>query len=180
MLMAQGNTPEPAGAGMNYYLQLVWVIVVLAVILVLIVYLIRFLNKRNQQWFRGGTIRILGGVGLGQNKSLQILEIGGNVYLIGVGDNIQLLDKVSDLEEAQRIIDSFEKDAASQQGSLSPIIAKLAKRLRKEEPPREMEIEDTTSFHEMFESKLRQMPNRKEKMEKLLDQDNTTDRSRDS
>lgn len=180
MLMAQGNTPEPAGAGMNYYLQLVWVIVVLAVILVLIVYLIRFLNKRNQQWFRSGTIRILGGVGLGQNKSLQILEIGGNVYLIGVGDNIQLLDKVSDLEEAHKIIDSFEKDAASQQGSLSPIIAKLTKRLRKEEPPREMEIEDTTSFHEMFESKLRQMPNRKEKMEKLLDQDNTTDRSRDS
>ncbi|MNW62490.1 hypothetical protein D3C74_406290 [compost metagenome] len=84
------------------------------------------------------------------------------------------------MEEAQRIVDSFERDAVSQQGSLPPIIAKLAKRLRKEEPPREMEIEDTASFHEMFESKLRQMPNRKEKMEKLLDQDNTTDRSRDS
>lgn len=122
----------------------------------------------------------MGGVGLGQNKSLQIIEIGGNVYLIGVGENIQLLDKVSDMDEAKRIIDSFEQDAAAQQGSLSPIIAKLAKRLRKEEPPREMEIEDTASFHEMFESKLRQMPNRKEKMEKLLDQDNTTDRSRDS
>lgn len=94
----------------------------------------------------------MGGVGLGQNKSLQILEIGGNVYLIGVGENIQPLDKVSDLEEAQRIVDSFERDAVSQQGNLPPIIAKLAKRLRKEEPPREMEIEDTASFHEMFES----------------------------
>ncbi|PQP80621.1 flagellar protein [Paenibacillus sp. PCH8] len=180
MMMAQGDNPVGTGAGANYYLQLVWVIVVLVVILVLIVYLIRFLNKRNQQWFRNGTIRILGGVGLGQNKSLQIIEIGGSVYLLGVGEDIQLVDKVSDLEEAQRIINSFERDAAAQQGSLSPLIAKLAKRFRKDEPPREMDLEDTTSFHEMFESKLRQMPNRKEKMEKLLDKDNTTDRSRDS
>lgn len=84
--------------GSNYYLQLVWVIVVLAVILALIVYLIRFLNKRNQQMFRHGTIRTLGGVGLGQNKSLQIMEIGGCVYLLGVGEDIQLIDKVSDLK----------------------------------------------------------------------------------
>lgn len=111
-------------------------IVVLAVILALIVYLIRFLNKRNQQWLRHGTIRTLGGVGLGQNKSLQIMEIGGVVYLLGVGEDIQLIDKVSDLEEAQRIIDSFERDAASQQGNLSPLIAKLTKRFRREEPPR--------------------------------------------
>lgn len=179
-MMAQGDIPGGAGVGSNYYLQLVWVIVVLAVILALVVYLIRFLNKRNQQMFRHGTIRTLGGVGLGQNKSLQIMEIGGCVYLLGVGEDIQLIDKVSDLEEAQRIIDSFERDAAAQQGNLSPLIAKLTKRFRKEEPPREMELEDTTSFHEMFESKLRQMPNRKEKMEKLLDKDNTTDRLRDS
>ncbi len=179
-MMAQDKIPEGVGTGVNYYFQLVWVIVVLAVILVLIVYLIRFLNKRNQRWFRNGTIRILGGVGLGPNKSLQIIEIGGSVYLLGVGDDIQLVDKVSDLEEAQRIIDSFERDASAQQGSLSPLIAKLAARLRKDEPPREMELEDTTSFHELFESKLRQMPNRKEKMEKVLEEDNTTDRSRDS
>lgn len=177
-MMAQDESPL---AGTNYYLQLVWVIVVLAVILALIVYLIRFLNKRNQQWFRNGTVRILGGVGLGPNKSLQIIEIGGNVYLLGVGDDIQLVDKISDLDEAQRIIDSFEREASSPNGSLSPLINKLAARFRKEEPPREIELEDTTSFHELFESKLRQMPNRKEKMEKLLkEEDNTTDRSRDS
>ncbi|WP_440119795.1 flagellar biosynthetic protein FliO [Paenibacillus sp. QZ-Y1] len=178
--MAQEGNPGGAGVGINYYFQLIWVIVVLAVILVLIVYLIRFLNKRNQRLFRDGTIRILGGVGLGQNKSLQIIEIGGSVYLLGVGDDIQLVDKVSDLEEAQRIIDSFERDASAQHGSLSPLIKKLAARLRKDEPPREKELEDTSSFHELFESKLRQMPNRKEKMEKLLKEDNTTDRSRDS
>lgn len=168
-----------AGAGLNYYMQLVWVIVVLAVILVLIVYLLRFLNKRNQQWFRKGTVRILGGIGLGSQKSLQIVEVGGRVYLLGVGNDIQLLDKISD-EEAQEIIDAFEREAVAQRGNLSPLITKLASRLRKEEPPREIELEDTTSFHELFESKLRQMPNRKDKMEKLLEEDNTTDRSRDS
>nr|WP_145408831.1 flagellar biosynthetic protein FliO [Paenibacillus xylanexedens] len=177
MMMAQDGIPV---AGTNYYLQLVWVIVVLAVILALIVYLIRFLNKRNQQWFRNGTVRILGGVGLGPNKSLQIIEVDGNVYLLGVGEDIQLVDKISDLDEAQRIIDSFEREASSSSGSLSPLINKLAARFRKEEPPREMELEDTSSFHELFESKLRQIPNRKEKMEKLLKEDNTTDRSRDS
>ena len=42
MMMAQGDTPGGADIGTNYYFQLVWVIVVLAVILVLIVYLLRF------------------------------------------------------------------------------------------------------------------------------------------
>ncbi|MDO7905821.1 flagellar biosynthetic protein FliO [Paenibacillus sp. JX-17] len=160
--------------------NIITVIIVLAVIIVLIVYLIRFLSRKNNSWFSNRSVRILGGVGLGPNKSLQIIEIGSSIYLVGVGEDINLVDKVSDPEEVQLIVSLLEQEAASQRGALPPLVAKLASRLRKEQPAQDIELEDSSSFHEMFESKLKRMPDRREKLEQLRKEDNTTDRSRDS
>ena len=60
----------------GYYLQLFYVFIVLAIIVALIVFLIRFLSRKNQSWMQGRSIRTLGAVGMGPNKSLQLVEIG--------------------------------------------------------------------------------------------------------
>ena len=49
----------------------------------------------------GNSIRSLGGVPLGQNKSIQIVEIGHSLFVVGVGENIQLLDKIIDADEVR-------------------------------------------------------------------------------
>ncbi|MEC0183379.1 flagellar biosynthetic protein FliO [Paenibacillus peoriae] len=159
--------------------NIAWVLFVLILIIVLIVYLIRFLSKRNQSWFSNRSVRILGGVGLGPNKSLQLVEVGSSVYLIGVGEDIRLVDKVSDPEEVEQILAALEQEASLQRGPIAPLFAKIADKLRRNNAVQQ-QSEEETSFHEMFESKLRQMPNRKDKLEKLRNEENTTDRSGDS
>ncbi|AYB43481.1 flagellar biosynthetic protein FliO [Paenibacillus lautus] len=155
----------------GYYLQLFYVFIVLAIIIALIVFLIRFLGRKNQSWMQGRSIRTLGAVGMGPNKSLQLVEIGGSIYVIGVGEDVRLVDKISDPAEVALIQAAFEQDSGIHNGALPPFISKLAAKLRKDKPPEEMELDDTSSFHEVFESKLRSVPNRKEKVEELLRED---------
>ncbi|MWV43538.1 flagellar protein [Paenibacillus sp. HJL G12] len=177
MISAAEDTIQSPG---NYALYLVYVIVVLAVIVALIILLIRFLGKKNKTWFTSRAVRTLSAVGLGPNKSLQIIEIGSSLYLVGVGEDIRLVDKITEPEEVKLIMEAFEQESSSQSGPLAPLLEKLASRFRKQGPvSEEIELEDTSSFHEVFDEKLRKMSTRKEKMEELLREDNTTDRLRD-
>ncbi|RUT29723.1 flagellar protein [Paenibacillus zeisoli] len=158
----------------NFYSSLITVIVVLAVIIVLIVLLIRFLGRRNRFFSKTRSIRTVGAVGLGPNKSLQVIEIGNTVYLIGVGEDISLLDKISDPDEVEVLLSSFEEETP-EFGNLTSALSGLVSRFRKE-PPSEGEELVETPFHEVFESKLRKLPNRKQQMEELLQDEQTKDR----
>ncbi|GAB6988925.1 flagellar biosynthetic protein FliO [Paenibacillus pini] len=175
------STPDTSlpSTGSNA-LYLMYVIFVLIIIVGLIIILIRFLGRKNKTWFSNRSVRTLGTVGLGPNKSLQIIEIGNKIYLVGVGEDIRLVDKISDPDEVALILASFEQESANQVGSLSPFIANMISKLRKQKVVSEdIELEDTSSFHEVFDDKLRRMSSRKEKMKEILRDDNTTDRLRD-
>ncbi len=160
-------------------LSLLKVIFVLAIIIILIVLLIRFLGRRNQTLMSGQSIRTLGALGLGPNKSVQIVEIGDSLYLIGVGENISILDKITDPAEVALIISRFEDQTSSQNNFLLPLIAKIKAKVRGEVPSQEIELNETSSFYETLQSKLALAPERKEKMEELLRDDGFKDESRD-
>jgi flagellar protein FliO/FliZ len=157
----------------NTLLNLFKVIIVLAIIIVLIVVLIRFLGRRNQTFMSNRSIRTLGAIGLGPNKSMQVIELGSSLYLIGIGENISILDKVTDPDEV-----AFEDQSSNQNNFLAPLIAKVKVKLRGEVPSQEIELSETSSFYETLQSKLRSAPERKEKMEELLRDDVTKDESR--
>lgn len=178
--MSGAEQPSGLNSGMSPGLSIFYVIIVLAIIVVLIIVLIRFLGKKNRSWFNNRSVRILGGVGLGANKTLQIIEIGTSIYLVGVGEDIRLVDKISDPEEVAYILSAFEEESAQKQNMLIPSIKSIVDKLRKKDQSQEIELEEGTSFHEVFDSKLRRMSNRKDKMEELMREDNTTDQSRDS
>ncbi|QSF42927.1 flagellar biosynthetic protein FliO [Paenibacillus tianjinensis] len=160
-------------------LSLLKVIFVLAIIIILIVLLIRFLGRRNQTLMSGQSIRTLGALGLGPNKSVQIVEIGDSLYLIGVGENISILDKITDPAEVALIISRFEDQASGQNNFLLPLIAKIKAKVRGEIPSQEIELNETSSFYETLQSKLALAPERKEKLEELLRDDGLKDESRD-
>ncbi|MFC7679595.1 flagellar biosynthetic protein FliO [Paenibacillus sp. GCM10028914] len=155
----------------GYYLQLFYVFVVLAIIVVAIVVLIRFLGRKNQSWMQGRSIRTLGAVGIGPNKSIQLIEVGDSIYLIGVGEDVSLIDKISDPAEVALIHASFEQDHGIGSGTLPTFIHNFVARFRKEPKSEDIELEDTSSFHEVFESKLRSVPDRKQRVEEMLRED---------
>lgn len=167
------------GDGGNTLLNLLKVIFFLAVIVILIVLLIRFLGRRNQTLMSGRSIRTLGAMGLGPNKSIQVIELGGSLYLIGVGENISMLDKITDPAEVALIISAFEDQSSGEGNFLVPFIAKIKSKLRGEVQSQEIELNETSSFYETLQSKLALAPERKEKLEELLRDDDLKNESRD-
>ena len=70
----------------------------------LLYFLLKFLNKKNQVYQKGHIISNLGGTSVGSNKSIQIVKIGSKLYIVGVGENVQLLSEITDPEEIERML----------------------------------------------------------------------------
>lgn len=90
-------------------------------ILVMIYGLIKFLAIRQQKFQPNQAVKLMGGTPLGNNKSLQLVKVGGNVLLVGVGDEVTLLKEFTDREE----IDAIEKNLEKPQAVMSKASLKL-------------------------------------------------------
>lgn len=99
--------------------------------------------------------------------------------MIGVGENISMLDKITDPAEVALIISTFEEESSGQNNFLVPLISKIKAKVRGEVPSQEIELSETSSFYETLQSKLALAPERNEKMEELLRDDALKDESRD-
>src|SRR5699024_12696671 len=54
------------------------------------------LKKRNKLRANSDLLGNLGGISLGTNKSVQLIKVGDKVYLIGVGENVELMKEITD------------------------------------------------------------------------------------
>jgi flagellar protein FliO/FliZ len=73
--------------------------------------LLRFLSKRSTGSQSNGSIIPLGNHMLGNNRSLQILLIGKTIYIVGVGDTVTLVRTLSEGDEYQHLLKSYENQA---------------------------------------------------------------------
>ncbi|GAK02043.1 flagellar biosynthesis protein FliZ [Geomicrobium sp. JCM 19037] len=51
----------------------------------------------------------LGGIQLGQQKSVQVIRVGDRFFIVGVGDSIQLLDEIRDEDEIQQLVEKADQ-----------------------------------------------------------------------
>ncbi|MEK3908333.1 flagellar biosynthetic protein FliO [Oceanobacillus sp. FSL W7-1309] len=84
--------------------ELVRMFFALLLVLGLIYVLLKFLNKRNKLFNQVKALENLGGISVGQNRSIQIIRIGKRLYLVGVGENVELLQEITDDEVKQDIV----------------------------------------------------------------------------
>ena len=103
------DSPPDLTGGASAAGSVAWVFVALLFVIGLIVFVIRFLAGRSRAWGANRSLRSLGGVALGQNKSLQVVEFGGKLYVVGVGEDVTLLDRIDDAAEAERLIGLLEQ-----------------------------------------------------------------------
>lgn len=176
------NTDLPeTPSGLMIWGNLLTVIVVLAIIVVLIILLVRFIAKKNRISSYNRAMQTMGAVGLGPNKSLQVVQVGGSLYLVGVGEDITLLDKISDPAEVAALQQAlaFENPEFP---ALTSALSHLMSRFKKKEEMISDEELEGSSFHEVFQTQVQKMPNRKQQIQDLLrdSEKETTDRSRDS
>ncbi len=88
-------------------LDLIKMVFALFLILALIYLLLKFLNKRNKIFNQVKALENLGGIAVGPSKSIQIVRVGNKIYLIGVGENVQLLEEIKDEDMKEEIIKSY-------------------------------------------------------------------------
>jgi flagellar protein FliO/FliZ len=140
----------------------------LAVLLGIFFILIRLLAKRNQAGtFGARPVRSIGGVPLGQNKSVQLVAIGKAIYIIGVGDNVQLLEKIDNEQEVEELTELL----SAQHGAMPEFltVGNWLKRLRERRMPIEEEELPSSSFGQVFQEKLQQISSTKKRNQELLE-----------
>lgn len=174
---------QATGIG-DYIGSVFTVLLSLAFIIVLIVLLIKLLSRKNRLWQANQSIRLLGGTGLGQHKSMQVVEVGNVVYVLGVGEDITVIDRVSDPEQVEILLQSFQRaEPAFSASSLPQSVSQWIRQRRNKRDqmnginvnPNVMDDEQI-SFHEMFQSKLDQVPDRQSRVDRLWNDDTKEDR----
>ena len=162
--------------------SLIWVIISLAIVIVLIILVIKWLSQRNRTWGTNRSLRSLGGIALGQNNSLQVVEIAGRIYIVGVGENITLIDKIDDAEQANAVITALERQ---QQSAWSKdIISELLSKLRNRNERAETDLSEeqwnsTSSFQHLLQNKLSKQADRKQQLESMLHESKSNERLMD-
>ncbi|MEK8130220.1 flagellar biosynthetic protein FliO [Paenibacillus filicis] len=168
------DSPDSLYAAGDTFGMIVKVIFFLIVIIVMFFIIMKIIAQKNKV-FSGRAIRSLGGLPLGPNKSVQVLEIGKSLYIVGVGDNVQLLEKVTDEQEVASISEAMSSGSSLVSPGFQTVGDWIKSRRRKPEAEEELDI-DHPSFQHVFQSK---MTDRKKLMEELLQQDNNSDRLKD-
>ncbi len=157
--------------------DLIRVLVVLGLIIGLIVLVLRFLAKRNRGWGMNRSLRSLGGFPLGTNKSMQIVEWNGRIYVLGVGDDITLLESITDPE----IVDALLAEHEAGMANMGPALPEWLRKWTERGSPRSEEISPSagadSSFEKTLEHRLRQLSERRQKAEQLLEDNRSEDRT---
>ena len=146
----------------------------LILIIGIFIVLMKILAQKNRQWTRGRAVRTVAGAPLGPNKSVQLVAIGRSLYVIGVGDNVQLIHKIDDPEEVAYITETLSGAVSNGQSR----IGQWWERIRSfRGPVREDETDITASFQQLLHDKMRDVANRNRMIEQTLRQTQYTDRS---
>ncbi|MEI3604608.1 flagellar biosynthetic protein FliO [Pseudogracilibacillus sp. SE30717A] len=82
----------------------------LLLVLALIYFILTIIKKRNKLHMNNNVLDNLGGISVGQNKSIQLVRIGDKVYIIGVGDNVEMLQELTDEEIKDTLFQQQEKE----------------------------------------------------------------------
>lgn len=131
--------------------------------------LLKFLHKRTRQFQPHQTMQNLGGVQLGQNKSVQVVKVGEQLLVVGVGDSIQLLKEIEDEEEKNKFFEPENRSFLTEEKkrTLTNIWPSAASKLMKQK-----ETKTTSPFQEVFERQLEDMKEtRKQARQKLKEYD---------
>ena len=144
-----------------------------AFVIALLYGLLRFINQRNQQMTKHKLMKNLGGVPLGQNKSVQLVVIGDQYLLLGVGETVQLLKEITDEEEKERLRRLVEDGQLYQaeQGTLIDYIKDLFQQKKKKK-----EQSSEANFQQLFEKELE---NTKRKRQKKMNEVVEKEREKD-
>ena len=144
----------------------IMVVIYMLIVIGLFFLIIRIIARKNRYSLPGKTIRSIGGAPLGQNKSVQIVEIGGVFYVLGVGENVSLIAKIEDPLEVEMIRQSNERVQNPISGF--PTLLQWWKDKRQGSS---IQPEEQSNFGQILQDRMVAMKNRRKSVEEWMQED---------
>ena len=133
----------------------------LALVVVLIYVLLKLMNKFTSKQGQLNSLENLGGVSVGMNKSVQLVKVGTKVYLLGVGDTVELLTEITD----QAFIDQLMSNSQVPGADLfSKVTQSFQQKQSKSEDNSSPNEPRNDSFSTLFKGELEQMKQKQKKI----------------
>ncbi len=146
----------------------------LAFVVGLLYALLKFINGRNRSYGKNRLMKNIGGLSLGQQKSIQLIVVGGTYYLVGVGEDIRLLKEITDPDEIDTLLEYYEEaEEVPFKGPFESLLMKMSPFQKKESKKRDDETED---FSEMLNHRLTEIKaERKKQFHRLTEKEQSED-----
>ncbi len=165
----EGLPDLQGGSSLSFFWMILKVILFLVVIIGIFLVIMKIVSQKGKLFRGDRSLRTIGGIGLGQNKSVQLVQIGNALYVLGVGEEVGLVDKITDEAEIQFILDNLHSSPAAGTDTFSSVGGWL-KGLGENRANSE-ELDVTPSFQAVFQEKMLKMANRQKKVEELITED---------
>lgn len=137
--------------------------------------LLKFVNRKNKLYDKNRLMKNMGGISLGQHKSIQLVVIGESYYLIGVGEDIRLLKEITNPDEIDKLAEFYAGDNNTEivSGMLNRILAKVAGKSKSDS---NVKTEESPDFSTVFQSRLEEMKEeRKRHISRLTEKERNRD-----
>nr|WP_106784216.1 flagellar biosynthetic protein FliO [Lysinibacillus timonensis] len=162
------NTQLAGGQGLGAW-DYIKMLLSLIFVLALLLFVLKFINKKSSNYQQNNNVRNLGGITLGSQKSVQLLQIGQSIYIVGVGENIQLIKELSNQDEIEQLINNFNDRQTFV--ATTPYIAELFKKLKLNKNQQASE-QSQSSFGELFNNQLSDIKKeRRDELEKWMEKE---------
>ncbi|MFC5603075.1 flagellar biosynthetic protein FliO [Sporosarcina koreensis] len=169
---AADRTQDGAAVGLSWW-DYTKTFLALIFVVGLLFALLKFINRKNRMFDQHRLMKNVGGISLGQQKSIQLVVIGDSYYLIGVGDEVRLLKEITEPEEIEAL-ESYlvEDEIQSPQGLVNKLVTMLP--IGKGDATEENE--QSADFKKMFTSRLDELrAERKKHLNRLAEKESRKD-----
>lgn len=158
------QTNESSQVGVTVW-DFVRMIFATAFVVALLYFLLKFINKKSRNFKSTQLVENLGGTILGANRSVQIVKIADRLFIVGVGENVQLLKEIDEPNERTKILTEY-NNKLEQQIHPSDIVSKVIEKTKN----MQVSKQEGTAFTSLFKAQLDELSKGRKKLFEEMEQ----------
>jgi len=130
--------------------------------------LLKFVNKKGRLLQKNKIVQNLGGTNVGSSKSVQVVKVGDQLLIIGVGENVQLLSEITG-QEKQQLLTHYEEQQKNE-GEYKVVLPSFLEKLTSKK-----EEKSSHSFQQLFQREMNEMKIKRQNALKELERNKKND-----
>ncbi|WP_456364585.1 flagellar biosynthesis protein FliZ [Priestia aryabhattai] len=130
--------------------------------------LLKFVNKKGRLLQKNKVVQNLGGTNVGSSKSVQVVKVGNQLFVIGVGENVQLLSEITG-QEKQQLLTQYEEQQKNE-GEYKVVLPSFLEKFTSKK-----EEKSSHSFQQLFQREMNEMKIKRQNALKELERNKKND-----